>query len=914
MEILSVTLNNFKAHRDRQFFFQPGTNAICGENGAGKTSILEAIAWVLFNHCDYTQAELIQAGCSSAQASVTFVSNCDGRSYRISRCTSKGYDIYDPQLKASLGLKKVVDVSLWLRQHLGVSATTDLSKLFANTIGIPQGTFTSDFFKKAEGRKQVFDPILRVEEYKQAYEKSRNLEAHANEQVRRLEQEIEFDQAQLVALPDLQQQFAEKQQALEQDQAQLQQLQQQLAELETAREQCQAMAIAVQDLEQQLLQLQLKIDAAKTHQEQIQQALSQAQQAASLCHIHQTSYQAYREAADALQHLEQQQQPLQSLQQQQTDQQKRLHQCQLQSSQVEIHLQAMQAAEAQIAALQTALAQQQALELQQQRVITDLQQLETSKLKAEAIASQRQRLESELTSLAAEIDRLQALFSQIEGIAAAEQNRDRLQQQLSRIEAAQQFASELHQVVNEGKDRSDRYWQQAKAAIDELRLLETEFPALAPTVKILQQGRTLSTDLLWKIEQILNDLSQQVSVEALTQSREQLQAWLCDAYQARAEFATLDQKLTQHQQLQQQSQQLQTQLSQLHLETAAAGGLQKQYSQIQAQLTALNDPRGQIRVWQQQIQARSQLQAEYQSLQTQQAEIVQAITALSQQIAPLVGLVAEIADQKQILQTHAAGYQIYLQQMCQAEQQADLLVQAKAEIVTITTLQQQWQQVHQRWQQLQQNYDVQQLPALITRYEHTKTDRDQLVGSLPIKQEQLNNLAQRLQTLESLSHKCEQAQVDLHRRRAVQQFVKDARNFFNKSGPRITQFYLSNISQEGDRLFRELLDRPDVRLEWTEDYEIRVQTAGHWRSFTSLSGGEQMCAALAVRLALLKVLSEIDIAFFDEPTTNMDQARRSQLAEALGHLKSFRQLFVISHDDTFENMTENIIRVVKSAD
>jgi exonuclease SbcC len=41
----------------------------------------------------------------------------------------------------------------------------------------------------------------------------------------------------------------------------------------------------------------------------------------------------------------------------------------------------------------------------------------------------------------------------------------------------------------------------------------------------------------------------------------------------------------------------------------------------------------------------------------------------------------------------------------------------------------------------------------------------------------------------------------------------------------------------------------------------------------------------------------------------MDKIRRRQLAEALSNLKSFQQLFVISHDDTFENMTENIIRV-----
>ncbi|MEB3336895.1 MAG: AAA family ATPase, partial [Leptolyngbyaceae bacterium] len=66
MQILSVALKNFKSHSDRYFEFQLGTNTICGENGAGKTSILEAIAWVLFNYTDYSKEELIRRGATSA--------------------------------------------------------------------------------------------------------------------------------------------------------------------------------------------------------------------------------------------------------------------------------------------------------------------------------------------------------------------------------------------------------------------------------------------------------------------------------------------------------------------------------------------------------------------------------------------------------------------------------------------------------------------------------------------------------------------------------------------------------------------------------------------------------------------------------------------------------------------------------
>ena len=61
-----------------------------------------------------------------------------------------------------------------------------------------------------------------------------------------------------------------------------------------------------------------------------------------------------------------------------------------------------------------------------------------------------------------------------------------------------------------------------------------------------------------------------------------------------------------------------------------------------------------------------------------------------------------------------------------------------------------------------------------------------------------------------------------------------------------------------------------------------LEEGGHERSFINLSGGEQMVAALSVRLALLKQLSDIRVAFFDEPTVNMDAERRERLAQQSG--------------------------------
>jgi len=142
------------------------------------------------------------------------------------------------------------------------------------------------------------------------------------------------------------------------------------------------------------------------------------------------------------------------------------------------------------------------------------------------------------------------------------------------------------------------------------------------------------------------------------------------------------------------------------------------------------------------------------------------------------------------------------------------------------------------------------------------------------------------------------------RLRGTSDFIRDV---LQKAAPYITESYLFSISIEANHLFREITGRHDVTLQWTKDYEITLEEEGRERPFLNLSGGEQMAAALAVRLALLKELSEVNIAFFDEPTTNMDEERRRNLAQQIGRIKDFHQLFVISHDDSFEGYTDQII-------
>ena len=47
MQLVNITLQNFRGIKDLNVTFNPGVNLVIGNNGAGKTSLLNGIAVVL---------------------------------------------------------------------------------------------------------------------------------------------------------------------------------------------------------------------------------------------------------------------------------------------------------------------------------------------------------------------------------------------------------------------------------------------------------------------------------------------------------------------------------------------------------------------------------------------------------------------------------------------------------------------------------------------------------------------------------------------------------------------------------------------------------------------------------------------------------------------------------------------------
>ncbi len=909
MEICSVTLKNFKIHADRHYEFLPGTNAICGENGAGKTSILEAIAWVLFDHSDYTRGELIRTGAKSAQVAVCFISHSDGRVYEARRCTSRGYDLHDPQLKVNLGMRKIEDVQSWLREHLGVPPLTDLARLFAETIGIPQGTFTADFLKRPNDRKKIFDPILKVEEYKQTYDQLRDLETYAKAQVNTLTQQLANYEQQLADWENLQQQADILRAAIAQDEAQIAQFVHQINQLQIQVDRFAAAAAQVQGLETQIRQLELQLASKTEAFTLLAAACLSAQKAVEICRVRRDSFQIYQTAQETLQQLSAQRRQQQGVLQARETLRRRLRDREVELSQLQGQLVAFAELRQDLAQWQALVPQQDRLEQELKQATQALQTLAPLNLQRQALQNQQQQRQASLDRLKTEIAALQPLATQVAQIPRLEQQRLQIQTQLSQILAGQSFVGELQSLVGPAQRAYQRYQQQSSAAKMLLNQALSKHPDLAFMQQVIESGVTLNAKVLRSLQTLLQPLTDPAAAATLEHQLDRLASALQTTQRQQQQLAVLPLKQQQSAEVQQELEALREQSELCDRQLAQALPLQTQIAALETELKQLNEPKANLRLLQQQLQQAAQIQEKVTLLQDSLMPMQQEMVSLETQIAEFAALEAQLEAQQTLAQTHQADHQLYLRHREEANKFRELAPQRTETEATLAALQSHMEQLQSQLQAAQQSYDPQQHLLLNANLEQLKQHNNQLQGGLQPQRSQIQDLTQRLQERQALAEQRDRDRLLLAQRQATLQFVGDARNIYNQSGPRITKYYLAEVSREADRLFRELLNRDEVTLEWTEDYEIRVRERGYWRSFKSLSGGEQMCAALAVRLALLRVLANIDIAFFDEPTTNMDQMRRRQLAEAISNLKAFRQLIVISHDDTFEAVTEHVIRI-----
>jgi exonuclease SbcC len=191
MLIDEVILRNFRSHENTHILFKvnEGENitVIVGDNGAGKTSILDGISFALFKSkpTGVGVDELITLGEAVGEVSLSFHSN--GREYRVHRRRSvKGgaesffYEVNEGG--ETLVAMREKEVTKEIEEVLGING-----ELFTNAVYIKQGEIDRLFTDDPAKRKKHIGKLIGIEDIENTYQNFFHLLNHYDLKIEKLD-------------------------------------------------------------------------------------------------------------------------------------------------------------------------------------------------------------------------------------------------------------------------------------------------------------------------------------------------------------------------------------------------------------------------------------------------------------------------------------------------------------------------------------------------------------------------------------------------------------------------------------------------------------------------------------------------------------------------------------------------------
>jgi len=212
-------------------------------------------------------------------------------------------------------------------------------------------------------------------------------------------------------------------------------------------------------------------------------------------------------------------------------------------------------------------------------------------------------------------------------------------------------------------------------------------------------------------------------------------------------------------------------------------------------------------------------------------------------------------------------------------------------------------------------------------------DQQEFLKNIESKDSSMTRLTQINQEYGEISGNIKKAKMELEKLgftltelKHVERYVTELENIqesvYNRDGPvgkSLRSWSLEIISQKASE-YLEKLNTKIQRIslsEKTRDVNISCYSRNTTLDIESLSGGEQVSVALALRLGMSHLLgaSNLNFMILDEPTAHLDGERRKSLVNVLSQLTNLKedssmQFIIITHDaEIFDDSSvENIYK------
>ncbi|MFO7576443.1 MAG: SMC family ATPase [Pelovirga sp.] len=508
----------------------------------------------------------------------------------------------------------------------------------------------------------------------------------------------------------------------------------------------------------------------------------------------------------------------------------------------------------------------------------------------------------------------EALETQLGGL------RDRLRQQ-------RQLEQEVAGLDKRAGALSERFHLESRA-VDQLRtelgseetLLATRHKALVPEVAFVELAARLpaTRDALNRLRKEIGQLDGRHA--ALEEGNDKLAEGICPFLQEAclniADKPPGDLFSDRFADLAVQREHLRREIDRLEKEEAAAARASDRLKELDVERKGVAELTAALETRRAANEARA---AGLELLQGEQARAQQALEQKQQELYAYKGLQDDIDRAEVEQRQYCKARDLYVANRDQAEKLAERQAALKTFEDFLARLQSDLEQKEAQLQLATGMYDA-------AGHKRLREQKDLLVrtaGALEQKIEGLGSDALRLRgeidklLLIETEIAAKQAQVRVFQEQ--EERVRFLRNrVFRHVSTYLSERFRKEISHRANRIYR-IIAEADEELCWGEDYRIllrdMVDGVVRERVDDQLSGGQTMSAVVALRLAMLQTIGS-RIAFFDEPTSNLDATRRENLAHAFRAIDIgkeevtehwYDQLFLVSHDVAFTEVTDQII-------
>ena len=931
MKINRIYLENYRIHEKLEVEFDKGINLLLGENGKGKSSILEAIGYALFgSDLRGTQKDAIQYGKKSAKIQVEFT-GVDGEEYIVTRKLPGTTSIYrksNPELELQGKEDRI-------RELCGIKG--DIKDVYDNVIVAKQNEFISSFKATAKDREKTFDKVFNTEIYREIYD------GYSKDVEGKYKNEIAIEENSIKSISDIIEDSQEVKEKLELEEERekefekyLNNLSVELKEIKEKLNQISGTELKIEKINGEIRKSEEVLNNITLQEEKLKKQIEETILAKEIADKNIENHNEYIKTSEILESVKKEKKELDQIKEKQNNLEKELisleklrgdsnNQVNLWKNSIENLKVSCREKKDRVDFLQGEIEKKeknlQVYKGELEKNIPLLEELERFESDIEngektlnTFEVKLQEKESDLEIKKEQRDNLikERLDEKIEEFKSIENDKKKIEGEIEKNitlgiankEAHEKLKSSICPFLNEncknlsGKDINNFFLERRKRYVEiitdkkhQLEELEVKLKDKEKIVEMKTILNRLNHEIELKISEIEVDQAKfQRGEEKLKNKKLEYENWkLINSIKNREEILA-------------KNTQLETKIENENSE--------KDIIERDKIKNILNEDIERGKELKEKIEEKL---LEIKEFSLKEKEIRNSIEENKPALVKYQELSEEVEKYETLLNSLKESNELYLENYKKALEKESLEIEKEG-------LKEKESQEEKVLESLRENL-LKLENSIISlnkgELEKIQVEKDEKVAEIREKLGGINgeikNLNDKLAKIKEHENIIKDKKKNLERLKMKLELTKAFRERIKSMGKEVSKNMLKEIEILATENFRKITGRGEKVIWSNEDkdkYSVYLSGDRGELRFEQLSGGEQVAVAISIRGAMSELFTESRFSIFDEPTNNLDSERRKSLADSIGEiLKNLEQSIIVTHDDTFREMAQKVIEL-----